>query len=453
MTGWVFEGLVMCLPPSLATYVSASRGDDTNSGSQVAPFRTIQRGIDATAAGGGGIVHISGGAYPPVALRSNVSLVGAHNPDTWLVDTANFTTRIDGGPVAVQGAKISNVVLRNLFIVAGHGTGAGASSIAVGLQEATGVVIADSRIVAGNGAAGVDGNAGTPGTNGANGGNGEKAGDGDGGSGAGGSLSALRRGGNGGDGAFGLLAAGEAGTVGNAGNGGAQGGGRGAGGSISNGPGGHAGNGGSGASGTTGVSAARLGFYLPGTCTPACFGTYLLAPAANGTIGRSGGGGGGGGGGAVAGVLLVPLRSAGGGGGGQGGNGGGGGVAGSGGGASISVAAFHGSEVTFQNNTLQTGNGGAGGRGGNGGARGSGGSGGSGGTTATVFQFRGGDGGDGGSGGTGGAGGSGAGGPVAGVMVDPSSNISGSDNTIILGNPGSRSGTLTGIAAEVLELP
>jgi hypothetical protein len=125
-------------------------------------------------------------------------------------------------------------------------------------------------------------------------------------------------------------------------------------------------------------------------------------------------------------------------------------VAGTGGGASISVAAFHGSEVTFQNNTLETGNGGAGGRGG---AGGSGGSGGSGGTTATVFQFRGGDGGDGGSGGTGGAGGSGAGGPVAGVMVDPSSNISGSDNTIILGNPGSRSGTLTGIGAEVLELP
>jgi hypothetical protein len=58
-----------------------------------------------------------------------------------------------------------------------------------------------------------------------------------------------------------------------------------------------------------------------------------------------------------------------------------------------------------------------------------------------------------GSGGTGCLGGSGAGGPVAGVMVDPSSNISGSDNTIILGNPGSRSGTLTGIAAEVLELP
>jgi hypothetical protein len=453
MTGWVFEGLVMCLPPSLATYVSASRGDDTNSGTQVAPFKTIQRGIDATAAGGGGIVHISGGAYTPVTLLSNVSLVGAHNPDTWLVDTANFTTRIEGGPVAVRGAKISNVLLRNLLIVASPGANPGESSIAVGLQEATGVVIADSRIVAGNGSAGQDGNAGTPGTSGANGGNGANAGDGDGGTGGGGgSLNALRRGGNGGDGAFGLIAAGQAGTVGNAGNGGASGGSRGAGGSITSGPGLPGGMGGVGASGTAGASAALLGQYAPGTCTAPCFGLYLPAAATSGTIGRSGGGGGGGGGGAV-GAGILPLRGAGGGGGGQGGNGGGGGVAGTGGGGSIGVAAFNGSEVTLQNNTLQTGNGGAGGRGGSGAARGGGGAGGSGGTTATFVQWPGGNGGGGGAGGLGGVGGSGAGGPVAGVMLDPSSNLSGSVNTIILGNPGSRSGTPTGIAAEVLELP
>ena len=45
MAGWVFEGLVMCLPQSRTFYVSSSRGDDTNSGAQVAPFATIGRGV------------------------------------------------------------------------------------------------------------------------------------------------------------------------------------------------------------------------------------------------------------------------------------------------------------------------------------------------------------------------------------------------------------------------
>jgi hypothetical protein len=34
MTGWVFEGLVMCAPPRTIIYVSASRGDNTNSGAR-----------------------------------------------------------------------------------------------------------------------------------------------------------------------------------------------------------------------------------------------------------------------------------------------------------------------------------------------------------------------------------------------------------------------------------
>ena len=52
MPGWVFEGLVMCLPPRSVVHVSASRGDDTNAGTRVAPLKTIQRGLDLAAANG-----------------------------------------------------------------------------------------------------------------------------------------------------------------------------------------------------------------------------------------------------------------------------------------------------------------------------------------------------------------------------------------------------------------
>ena len=73
-------------PPSAGNifYVSSTRGNNANAGSSTAPFGTIQRGIDAAAAAGGGIVRVAGGTYnDSLTLRSNLQLVGGFTPDTW----------------------------------------------------------------------------------------------------------------------------------------------------------------------------------------------------------------------------------------------------------------------------------------------------------------------------------------------------------------------------------
>ncbi|MGH7185520.1 MAG: hypothetical protein ACREIB_04485, partial [Pseudomonadota bacterium] len=384
MPGWVFEGLVMCLPPSRVFFVSSTRGDDTNSGAQVAPYATIQRGIDAAAAAAGATVLIAGGAYnESLTLRSNVQLVGAHNPDTWVHDPANFTTQINGGPRAVIGAEISNVVLHGLSITSRPGAFTGDSSIAIGLYEARGVVIAATRITVGNGIAGQRGTLGSAGATGANGSAGGGAGTGTGGTGGGGgATNTPRRGGYGGAGGFGFSAGGADGGTGVAGSGGALGGGAGEGGRVISGliySGGGGGPGSLPASfGLDGRDAAVLGDYSSSRVNGFIQSiNYAPAPATSGSSGASGGGGGGGGGGAVA--FIVPLRAGGGGGGGQGGLGGGSGTRGTGGGASIGVLVTSGSQVFFQDNVIRTGDGGTGGVGGSGGPGGNGGQGGAGG--------------------------------------------------------------------------
>ncbi len=211
-----------------AFYVSSQSGDDTNAGTQVAPFRTIQRAIDSANSSGGGAIMVTGGRYAEaLTLESNIEIAGAFNPNTWMRDPANFNTVVGTGPTAVAGNGVMNVTLRDLTIQSDDNTSQGGSSVAVALVASNGVEIVDNEIVAGNAGPGFSAAAANGGGNGSGGGRGSNAGSnaGRGGTGGGGgSTNTSRRGGDGGQGAFGVVATEESGDSGNAGSGGALGG-------------------------------------------------------------------------------------------------------------------------------------------------------------------------------------------------------------------------------------
>jgi hypothetical protein len=162
--------------------VSSQSGDDTNAGTQVAPFRTIQRAIDSANSSGGGAIMVTGGGAIMVTgggaimvtgggaimvtgggaimvtggryaealtLESNIEIAGAFNPNTWMRDPANFNTVVGTGPTAVAGDGVMNVTLRDLTIQSDDNTSQGGSSVAVALVASNGVEIVDSEIVAG----------------------------------------------------------------------------------------------------------------------------------------------------------------------------------------------------------------------------------------------------------------------------------------------------------------
>jgi hypothetical protein len=456
---WLLEGAVMCVPHAVSFHVSAARGDDTNSGAAVAPFKTIERGLAAAHAVGGATVKVAGGAYnESPLLRSNIALVGAHNPDTWEVDAVNFTTRIDGLSRALAIGEVTNVGLQHLTVESRPGEFQGDSSVAISVYASRGVVIADSQITSGDGAPGTDGAAGTAGARGANGGAGGAAGSGSAGTGGGGgATSTPRRGGNGGAGACGFIASGAAGSSGvrGSGNGSAGAGGSGGVGTLLTFQAGSAGAlaGSSTVAGQRGEDAAadwtinveRVDEFITGL-------RIRPALATDGSTGSTGSGGGGGGGGSVS--TPLPSCAGGGGGGGQGGSGGGGGKAGTGGGSSVAVIVAKGSVVEFRNNLLVIGKGAPGGLGGAGASGGAGGTGGAGGAGAIPSgQEAGGRGGNGGAGAPGGAGGAGAGGSVFGVMIDESSTIVGEDAMKFTGGPGVRSGTPSGRGSPYIRIP
>ena len=375
---------------------------------------------------------VTGGRYPEsLRLHSNVEIAGAFNVNTWMSDTANFNTVVDGGAEAIVGDGVMNVTLRDLTVESADATATGASSVSILLSASSGIDIMNTEIMAGNGMAGANSTDRPNGSAGARGGNGSNAGSnaGRGGTGGGGgSSNAARRGGDGAQGAFGVIADGSRGDAGNAGGSGALGGAGGAGApsTFSQPDGSRGGNGRAGFGGSHGEPAPSLG-QINGS-------TYQASAGTSGGSGASGGGGGSGG----ANTPLVPLRAGGGGGGGQGGLGGQGGGLATSGGASFGVVLVNGSQATIRGSMIQTGMGGDGGDGARGGGGGAGGAGGTGGNDG-LFQGGGGNGGTGGPGGRGGDGGSGSGGPSVGILTDASSSFTGT-NTFVLGAGGEAGG-------------
>jgi hypothetical protein len=391
-------------------FVSSDAGDDTNgNGTKEAPFKSISKGIQASAgknvyvclgnadfyeekltitdAAGDG-VHIYGGFECAGWTHSNTRYAGVSSPEP----TA----------LRISGLK-EGVTIENVRFVAANGTEADPSSYGAFITDSKNIVLRRVEITAGAGMKGKDGEPGAKGQNGSVAGAPPVGSDGcaatasagewtvesscgsQGGAGAKGVKNTANGGpgtagsptehvhplsdiNNGGPGEDGIVSSfdGKVGTQGDA--------------------------------GTVGVAAADKGsFSTTG---------YQAADGKEGTDGYPGQGGGGGG--ASKGTAICFGAS--GGAGGMGGCGGAAGLGGLGGGASVGLFSWN-SEVTLEGSKVTSGPGGAGGAGGKGGGGGAGANGGSGGAEDGISVNAGGTGGKGGTGGIGGSGSGGTGGP------------------------------------------
>jgi hypothetical protein len=420
-------------------FVSAA-GLDTNPGGMAAPFRTIQKGIDAAAADPvKKHVLVAQGTYAESAvLADGVSLFGQYNAaDNWSRSQSNPTTITSAAPLTVNAYTAAGFI-EGLRIVASNALGAGSSSYAVMVRNAgSGLALRHNVILAGNGGGGLPGaggiKSGIPGGDGGAGNPGCEDS-----SGLCSSCSQPARG------LAGTSAVGRMGGVGGL-------------------PGLGAGSGSAGGAGAIGIPGGAGSFCggdrtcdgqpgFPGTFGPsgahgtggAAFGAmaggaYVPSSGGNGFAGGHGNGGGGGGGGGGGDDSCDSYGSSGGGGGG-GGEGGLPGIGGTGGGGSFGVWLENVSGVLIEANDIGTGSGGTGGAGGIGTLGGSGGFGGPGGPYGgSGEQDDGGDGaagGSGGRGGNGGHGGGGGGGPSIGILLGGGSAPQLGSNTFALGAAG-----------------
>jgi hypothetical protein len=411
-----------------AVFVAVGFGNDSAAGSSDTPLATIQAAIDLVDEFGGGDVYVAGGVYTEsVTLRSNVNLYGGYDRQSWRQCPDVNPTTIIGGATAMSGEGVELAKVNSFTIISSDAAN-GESSIAVRLVDSTSIEFSSNRLVAGNGAAGAPGASGDAdgqlpvsarGSNGANaaacppdrlGGLGGPsilgAGGGTGGTGgAAGGFDGSRGGGE-----FGG-AGGAGGAIGTSGDEGQRG-------NLDN----------PAAPGVPGLGGLSIGGLVDGAYVPA-----NGNDAGTGEAGSGGGGGGGGGG------ALVFACGGGGGGGGAGGAGGRGGQGGIGGGGSFGIVLARSTDITLNDNLVETGDGGDGGAGGPGGAGGAGGAGGSGGARFGG-QGPGRNGGKGGDGGMGGIGGGGGGGPTIAVYEDADSTSIRNRNRTNLGEPG-RGGT------------
>ena len=444
--------------PDCGIWVSATLGDDANPGTQDAPVKTLQRGVDL--AGSGGRVYACAETYfDGVEIPAGVSLNGG-----WLCqngwEVATKKQRATIAPVhdvipVVLTAGDGTSILSDLVVRAADAQTAGGSSIALWAGDDSAAEIRRSLLEAGAGARGDDGKIGgsDPAANGVPGLPG--AGACTAAIGAGGLAPVTTcdgldasGGGIGGDGSDAFANSGGTGTP-NLG-GGIGGKGEQAAPQCTDGT-----NGAHGPDGEDGIGAAA-----GGTLTMSAF------VGADGVEGKPGAHaqGGGGGGASYGGIGCGPFPKggAGGGSGGSGGCGGRAGRGGGGGGASIALASRS-SGVSLVSVQLVAKKGGVGGNGGSGQTGGNGGLPGKGGEGYASQQpiNHGCNGGFGGNGGRGGNGGGGAGGPSIGIAHVVGAAPAQKDVTIEVGQGGE--GGLGGVpdpalvgesgkAAQVLEL-
>jgi len=415
------EAVFVAMPPF---------GNDTNSGTMLAPLATLPAGI-ALAAQHGKNVFVAAGTYASsstLQLVSGVSLYGLFDGTTNWARAASNTTTLSGPTTTVTAEIITNEThLEGFVIQSADATANGESSYGIRVGETvTNLFIRYDTIMAGLGADGLNGGPGSVGGAGTNGIEGDSG--------------ACNRdvsapGGLGGNSCG--LAGGTGGLGGDAANGG-QG---------SPGTGGAPGGSG-GSAGSTGTAGAKGTDGTPGNTgdnatVAAAIGTlgsdglYSLPAAKGGTGGTAGhGGGGGGGGGGQSCGTCVDGTGNGGGGGGAGGCAGTPGTGGFGGGGSFAIAVGGGFNVVISNNVVVTANGGPGGSGGNGGLGGIGGPGAAGGQGCITEVGAGGTGGNGGNGGAGGSGAGAPGGPSVGIFYSASAIVAMGSNTFTISSGG-----------------
>jgi len=395
-------------------FVDVNRGDDNNDGTQASPVASITKGIFlARNDPNRDQVYVKGGVYNGrLVLRGGVSVFGGYG-ERWIRNPAASPTTVRGDFIGVEVFRADGVVrMEGFAIEASTNTADGGSSYGVFIRETDQpVFLRYNTIIARDGSAGTVGNTPSKATSGGAGGRGENGCDGCSGAGTGGTAGTGPCNNGGGVGGMGGHGGndGARGGDGTQASGGASAGGGGAGGAKASACYGDGDRGGTGTGGTGGENGnngmipadQRLG-ALDGNGYWTAFGGLTASP---GTPGGGGGAGGGGGGGRST-VVCRADRGGGGGGGGGGGCGGDAGGGGGGGGGSFGVFLLGSTQVTLENNTITSANGGRGGNGGTGGQGGDGGSEGGGGNSADDA----GGGGGGAAGGNGGSGGGGAGG-------------------------------------------
>jgi len=128
-------------------FVDGARGNDTNTGVRATPFATIQRGIEAAQTLGGGEVYVAGAQYDEdLTLASDVSLFGGYDPAMWIRDLENFASQVNGSTLAVLAESIENARIEFFTLTSADATESGGSSIVVGIDASTGIVIANNEI-------------------------------------------------------------------------------------------------------------------------------------------------------------------------------------------------------------------------------------------------------------------------------------------------------------------
>lgn len=457
----------------------APTGSDTATGTWDDPVRTLQRGaelatdtiVDSDPSNDLHNVYVASGDYDAYDVVPGINFYGGYDATWQTHDPAQLTTRVTGLPALTAWQVNTPTRIDGFELVGLDAVDAGASSVAVRIESSPSLTLANSLVLAGNGADGVDGADGTAGAPGVNGKPGANAVvdtipdiiastyfyydvAGNGGASVTSPCAPYMKSGPGGKGGTHLVSA-AAGynPMQLAFNGLFK--------AIPGIPGGNAGledeclQSGCNAAGADGMQPAAPPVAEPGDAPTSALGFFVDGQwvGEDGYAGEDGihgtpGSGGGGAGGYLETISAVNEtdkhgRAGGGGGsGGSGGCGGQGGQGGTAGGASIAILLIDSPEATITNSKLVSAEGGAGGRGGNGGAGGMGGIGGAGGkgtrvTNANANYRLGGNGGNGANGGFGGPGSGGAGGISVPVLVTGNANTSLLDaNTFEPGTPG-----------------
>ncbi len=120
----------------LDTYHVSVGGDDSNNGSQISPFASIQRGINEAETNNIEKVHISAGNYnitSTINMADNVDIIGGFNPVDWSENRLIYDSRIilSGASVAVEALNIADVTRISGISITMLGTGSDQKCISI----------------------------------------------------------------------------------------------------------------------------------------------------------------------------------------------------------------------------------------------------------------------------------------------------------------------------------
>ena len=141
----------------------ATNGNDTSDGSHARPFATIQVGIDRAKTVGKRVYVCMGVYKEALVIADSISVIGGLDCTAFEWRTAPGTSRIESptSPAAKAKSITSPTRLEGLELVAPNATAPSASSIGLLADHANALVVARSKIIAGNAMKGDDGVEGT----------------------------------------------------------------------------------------------------------------------------------------------------------------------------------------------------------------------------------------------------------------------------------------------------